>query len=459
MKPVTTTAISAVQSPLVEGGYASGFYGWYVVGVLMIGYTVSYIDRQMMTLLVGPVRATLHISDLQLSMLHGLAFAVFYTILGIPMGRLADRYNRRNLIAAGIAIWSAMTCACGLAGGYGQLFLARVGVGIGEATLAPAAYSMICDYFRPQQRARALSVFTSGIYIGAAAATFGGGFLITTIPALELPLIGRREPWQIIFLLIGMLGLPMTLLLSTVREPLRRELSRTYQSGPSLADAWRYVRGQLPAYALITLGISVFATLTNGIKGWLPTFMIRTYGMSPAQVGIRLALVLLLCGSLGVAFAGFAADALGKRGVRTANLWVATLGVLALIPVGIAAPLMNTSGAALTLYAAVIFLCGVPFGVGPAAIQEITPNQLRGTVSSLYLFWVNLLGIGTGPTLVASFTDLVFHNDRALRYSLCALVIVTGPLSLLLLRLSMRFHQRALAAVDFRARPPLGAGA
>jgi MFS family permease len=431
---------------------ARGRYGWYVVGVLMLAYTLSYIDRQMMTLLVGPVRAALHISDLQLSLLHGLAFAVFYTVLGLPMGRLADRHDRRNLISAGIATWSVMTSLCGTVRGYGQLFCARIGVGVGEATLSPAAYSLLTDIFPPATRSRALAVFTSGIYIGAAAATFGGGYLVSVIPAMELPLLGHREPWQIIFLVIGVLGLPMTLLTFTIREPVRRELSAMYGARTTLTEAWTYVRGKFAAYGLITLGISVFATLTNGIKSWIPTFLMRTYGMSPGQVGVQFGMILLVCGAGGVACAGFAAAALERRGLRTANLWVAALGAALIVPFGIAAPLAPTAVDSLALYAVVIFLCGVPFGVGPGAIQEITPNQLRGTVSSMYLFWLNLLGIGLGPSLVAAFTDLVFKSDRALNLSLAVIVVITAPLSVLLLVLGVRHQRRALAEVDFAAR-------
>jgi MFS family permease len=445
-----TTADPIDPSVPAAQAYPSERYGWYVVAVLMLAYTVSYIDRQMMTLLVDPVRATLGISDLQLSLLHGLAFAVFYTVLGLPMGRIADRYSRRNLITAGIATWSLMTSLCGVAKSYGQLFAARCGVGVGEATLSPGAYSLLTDYFPPEKRARALSVYTSGIYIGAAAATFGGGYLITRIPPMDLPLLGQREPWQIIFLLIGLLGLPVALLiLTTVKEPVRREVSSHYRVKASLGETWAYVRKNLPAFALITFGISIFATLTNGVKGWIPTFLMRTYGLTPAEVGVQFGLVLLVFGALGVAGGGFMASAMKSGTGRSPNVKVAALGALLIIPFGIAAPLMPSASLALAVYCVVIFLCGVPFGVGAAAIQEITPNQMRGTVSAMYLFGVNLLGIGTGPTLVAVFTDLVFKDDLALRYSLAAIVAVTAPLSLLLLTTGLRFHKRAIEQRDF----------
>lgn len=430
--------------------YPSAKNGWYVVAVLMLAYTVSYIDRQMMSLLVKPVRATLHISDTQLSLLHGLAFAFFYTVLGLPMGRIADRHSRRNLMAAGIAAWSVMTSLCGAAQSYGQLFAARCGVGVGEATLSPGSYSLLTDYFPPKQRARALSVYTSGIYVGAAAATFGGGYLIDRIKPMDLLILGHREPWQIIFLLIGGLGLPLALLiLLTVTEPARREVSGQHPAKASFRETWAYVRSRLGAFGLITFGISTFSTLTNGIKGWIPTFLMRTYGLTPGQVGVQFGLILLVFGALGVAGGGFLASVMRTQPARSPNVAVATLAVLLVIPFGIAAPLAPTAGLSLSLYAIVIFLCGAPFGVGAASIQEITPNQMRGTVSAMYLFWVNLLGIGIGPTLVAMLTDLVFKNDLALRYSLAAMVAVAAPTSLLLLMLGLRSHQRAIEANDF----------
>jgi MFS family permease len=265
--------------------------GYYVLSVLILAYIVSYIDRTMLTLLVDPIRATLKISDFEVSLLHGFAFAIFYTVLGLPMGRLADRHNRRNLIVGGILVWSVATALCGFARNFWQMFTARVSVGVGEATLSPSAYSMLSDCFPPERRSRVLSIYTSAIYLGAGIATFGGGALIAYVPGVTIAGFGYHEPWQVIFMIIGLLGVPVALALLTVREPLRRGAAVAVAPGVDMVRiplrtvvAYMWERRQV--YGMLILGISCYAMMTNGLKGWIPTFLKRTYGWSPADVGV-----------------------------------------------------------------------------------------------------------------------------------------------------------------------------
>jgi MFS family permease len=428
-----------------DGDYPSPLLGWYVTGVLILAYMVSYLDRQMLTLMVDPIRQTFGISDLQISLLHGFAFAIFYTVLGLPMGRIADRYNRRNLIVGGIVFWSLMTSLCGVARSYGQMFLARVGVGVGESTLSPAAYSILSDYFPPEQRARVLSVYTSGIYLGAGLATFGGGALLSILSPATLPLLGAREPWQIVFLLLGLVGLPVALMLATVPEPKRRGLGKSTEH-LTYRQVFAFMGRHRRAFVALIFGISAYSMVTNGLKGWIPTFLMREYGWSPAEVGVRFGLVLLVFGTTGTAAGGFMAVALRRKGHTDANLKVAMFAGAAMLPLGLAAPLMPGAGLALAVYAAVIFVAGIPFGVAASAVQEITPNRMRGQVSAVYLFGVNLAGIGTGPIVVAFFTDKVFGDDGALPYSLALLVAVGAPLSLALLGWGRKAYRAAMPA-------------
>lgn len=412
--------------------YPPARQGYYVLSVLILAYIVSYIDRTMLTLLVDPIRATLKISDLQISLLHGFAFALFYTVLGLPMGRIADRRSRRNLILSGVLFWSLATALCGLARNFWQMFVARVGVGVGEATLSPAAYSVLSDYFPPDRRSRVLGIYTSGLYLGAGIATFGGGALIAFVPAVTLPLLGHHEPWQVIFMLIGLLGLPVSLMMLTVREPPRHLSSAEANTAEiPLRAILRFMWERRRLYGSLIAGIACYAMMTNGLKGWIPTFLMRTYGWDPARVGVGFGLVLLVFGTIGTASGGFGAVWLRGRGRKDANMRLSVYAALGILPFGIAAPLMPSGELALALYAVVIFLAGVPFGVSAAAIQQVTPNRMRGQVSAIYLFWLNLAGIGTGPIVVAVFTDYVFGSDSALRYSLAALAAVTVPLSAL----------------------------
>lgn len=424
-----------------DAAYPPSRQGYYVLAVLILAYIVSYIDRTMLTLLVDPIRATLKISDLQISLLHGFAFALFYTILGLPMGRIADRRSRRNLIFGGVLVWSLATSLCGFARNFWQMFAARVSVGVGEATLSPAAYSLLSDYFPPEERSRVLGIYTSGIYLGAGIATFGGGALIAFVPAITLPVLGHHEPWQVIFMLIGLLGIPVALMMLTVREPERHVApvaDAFNEVAIPLRTIARYMWERRGAYGALILGISCYAMMTNGLKGWIPTFLMRTYGWAPADVGVGFGLVLLTFGTIGTASGGFGAVWLRRRGQDHADVRLSLYAALAILPFAAVAPLMPTGGLALTVYAVVIFLAGVPFGVCATVVQQITPNRMRGQVSAIYLFWLNLAGIGTGPVIVALFTDQVFGNDAALRYSLGCLALVTVPLSALAFLMALR---------------------
>ncbi|MBT7799203.1 MAG: MFS transporter, partial [Gammaproteobacteria bacterium] len=208
-----------------NANWPSPTIAWYAVGILFVAYTFSFADRFILSLLIEPIKQDLNLSDTKISLLHGFAFAIFYTFMGIPIGRLADKYNRRTIIVWGIATWSCMTAVCGITKGYWQLFAARVGVGVGEAALSPAAYSMIADLFPAQKLGRALSVYTTGAFVGAGLAFIIGGTAIaaiTTSPEITLPVIGTIRSWQAAFFLVGLPGLLVAALMYTVKEPLRR---------------------------------------------------------------------------------------------------------------------------------------------------------------------------------------------------------------------------------------------
>jgi MFS family permease len=424
--------------------YPSARRGWSVVAVLVLAYTASYVDRTMLTLLVKPIRASLNITDLQISYLHGLAFAVFYTGLGLPLGRLADRRNRRNMIAAGIVVWSLMTAACGLARTFAQMFMARIGVGVGEAALAPCAYSLLSDYFPPHRRAWALSVYSAAIYLGSGLALIGGGALIALVPAIRLPGVGLLASWQVVFLIVGLPGVGVALLMATVREP--RRLGQTLGAArATLGDVWCHVTARRGAYGLIIAGFSASSLMWNGAQGWIPTFFMRTFGWSPAATGLRYGLVLLVLGTLGICAGGLLAGRLRRRGRPSANLLVGLLSSVMVIPFGVLAPLVPDPWLALGLYGGFVFFGAFPYGAAAAALQELTPNGMRAQVSALYLLGLNLVGIGLGPTAVAFITDKVFADDRAVRFSLAITTGLAAPLAVLLLLLALKPNRAALA--------------
>ncbi len=425
------------------------WYGWYVVFVLILAYTVSYVDRTILTLMVKPIRESLQISDTQVSLLHGLAFAIFYTGLGIPLGRMADRMNRTRIIMGGIVIWSLMTATCGLARNFGQLFLARVGVGVGEAALTPSAYSILSDYFKGPRLTRALSIYTSAIYIGAGLALIIGGAVIAAVPALDIPGLGHFQPWQVVFLCVGLPGIFVALLMLTVREPARTGLSPAAAAGQGipLRDVAAFLWQRRGAYGFLILGCAAHSMLWNGATAWIPQFFIRVFEWSAPVTGFRFGLMLLVFGTGGILFGSVLSNYFRQR-FSDANVMVVLASSLLVIPFGVLAPSLTDPAYSLMAFCAFVFTGSLPYGAAAAAFQEITPNQMRGQVVAVYFLFLNLAGIGLGPTIVALFTDHVFHDDLAVGKSLMMLALIAAPLSAVLLWAARRPYRKCLADMN-----------
>lgn len=380
-------------------------YGWYALGVLIVAYTLSYVDRTILTLMVGPIRASLHISDLQVSLLHGLAFAIFYTLLGVPIGSLVDRYERPRIIAVGVFVWSIMTALCGLARSFGTMFLARIGVGVGEASLSPAAFSILSDYFSSESLPRALSIFTAAMYVGSGLALMAGGAVIGVVPALDLPLVGHLEQWQVVFLIVGAPGIVVAFWVGTLREPVRRDLVQASPASsveqPSMRQVWGHIVGLRRAYVGLIVGLSLCSLGWNGVSTWIPTYFIRNFGWTASQIGTGFGAVLLLCGPTGILTGSYLADFLRRRGDKAVAMRVGIVSAVLIVPFGIGATMAQVPELALILFGGFVFCASLPYGNGAAALQAITPNRMRGQISAVYIFGINLAGIGLGPTILA----------------------------------------------------------
>jgi MFS family permease len=422
-------------------------YSWYVVLVLIVAYTFSFIDRQILTLLVGPIRETLKISDFQLSLLHGFAFALFYSIMGIPIGRMVDSRRRTTIIAGGIAVWSVMTTLCGLAQNFVQLFVARIGLGVGEAALSPGAYSMISDEFPAHQRPRALSLYISAAYVGAGIATIAGGALIAMMPPVTLPFFGTIAPWQALFMLVGLPGLLAALWVMTLREPVRQGVPSAAQ--PSFGEVVRYLANRRDAYGLLIAGYAMSGVVWNGTIAWIPTYFIRQFGWTATEISLPYGLITIVSGISGILLGGWMAARLRLRGKLDSNILVGLIALTISLPAGIAATFVGTPITTLVLFALFLFGCAIPWGGAAAAIQEITPNQMRGQVSAIYLFFLSLIGMGVGPTLVAFFTDTLFKSDAAIGSSIALTIAIAAPISAVLLWLARTPYRQALERVDF----------
>ena len=452
---MTDSTAAPAESPVPDGleadeaPWPNRVYAWYVVCVLMLAYTNSFIDRQILSLLVEPIRADLGISDTQVSLLAGFAFAIFYTVMGLPLARLADQAHRTNIIRAGIATWSAMTALCGAAQNFWQLFLARVGVGVGEATLSPAAFSMISDYFPKHRLARAISVYSMGVYLGAGLALMIGGLvikLVSAAPPVELPVVGTVHAWQLTFFYVGLLGLPILLLMLSVREPLRRSQAAAVHSshGASLQDLRVFLRGNaatiawhFTAFALIGIGIVAYLV-------WTPTLFIRTFGWDAPRIGFVYGGVTLVFGTAGVYTGGFVADWLQRRGHEDAILRATLYGGAVALPFAVVTPLLPTETAAVIGLAITTFLLAYPQGLPAAALQVIAPNRLRAQMTALYFLVGNLAALGFGPTLVALVTDYGFGDPQKLRYSMSVVCAVVIPLGLVAVYLSLKPYRQSV---------------
>jgi MFS family permease len=411
-------------------------YAWYVVGVLMVAYVFSFIDRQILNLLVGPIRRDLGISDTGMSVLMGFSFAVFYTAFGLPLGRIADSRSRRGLIGFGMAFWSLMTAGCGLAQRYWQLLLLRIGVGVGEASLSPAAYSLIMDYFPPARRSLAISVYSMAIYLGAGLALLLGGVVVqvtSAAPSVGVPLLGEIRSWQAVMLAVGLPGILAALLLLTVREPQRR--GNAGAGVPPVRVVVAYFRANLQTFSAHNIGFALLSLAGYGASAWVPTLYIRRFGWTAGEAGIRYGLLVTVCGTLGTLVGGWLADRWRRRGVVDANLRVGVVAAVGMVPLSLGYTLSPQVWTSFGFLAGAQFLAGMPWGVAAAAVQEAVPASMRGQASALYLFAINLIGLGIGPTAVALATDQVFRNEELVHYSL-ALVTVAAQVGALVLLLS-----------------------
>lgn len=391
---------------------------WLVAVLLMLAFALSFIDRQILAFMVGPIRRDLGISDTQMSLLMGFSFAVVYAAATLPMGRLADTGNRRKLIVFGVLLWSLMTAACGLARNYTQLFLARLGVGAGEAALQPAAYSLIAASFPPKRRALAMSVCSAGVYIGSGLAFLLGGLLaqyVATHPAVTLPLLGTVFGWQATLVALGLVGVAFALVLLVIPEPAR---SPAHRQPPPITESiralWALRRVLLPHH----LGFAMLLLCSYGTTAWVPAYFARVHGFSMAEIGLLIGLSAMVVGTLGMLLGGALCDRwqaqLGVRAVYRLARWSIALvllfgGLYMLAPSG--------PWAAFFVVPAV-FAISMTVGAAPASVQGLVPESLRGQASAVYLFVVNLIGLGLGPTFVALLTDQLFANDQAVGYSM-----------------------------------------
>jgi MFS family permease len=426
-------------------------YAWYVVGVLMVCYTVSFVDRQILSLLVTPIKEDLGLSDTQIGLLQGLAFAIFYTALGLPAGWLADRYSRRTIVAVGVLLWSFMTAACSATRSFWSLFTARIGVGVGEATLGPCAFSLISDYFPRERLGTALSVYSMGIFIGSGLAFVVGGVVVVAVsgmPPVELPLIGTVAAWRLTFLIVGLPGLLVALLMYTVREPMRLGMLVEADGTArrlTLAAAVDQISQRRRSVFLVSAA-TIFQAMDNyAVGAWLPVYFERAHGWARGEAGLPLGLLIVVFGCLGMYLGGRLCDRLLRSGRLEAPLLVSVIGATG---AGVSVVLATTaSSAALSLLfmAPGYFFLGFPIGSIFASIQWIFPNQMRGQAGALLQMILNIGGMGLGPLLPGVFTDYVFEDPRRIGDAVALTVGAASVAGAILFRLGFRSYRADFA--------------
>lgn len=424
------------------GPWPSPSRAWAVVALLNLAYVVSFIDRTIISLLVEPIKADLGLSDTQLALLQGAAFGLFYTAAGLPLGWMIDRYNRKLIVGLGCTAWCLMTAACGLATGFWQLFLARLGVGLGEATLSPGAASLIADLFPPERRARAMSVYMMGGSLGVGLALIVGGSVIGWVARFGT--LGGLTLWQTVFVVVGLAGLVIALPLLLMPEPPRREtLMRDEVGRPTLAETLAFLTARRAALMLHFSAFALFSIVAYAMLSWTPSFFVRTFGWTAQEVGLRYGLVFLIFGACGALAGGVLAGWLRRLGMIDANLRAAAVGVIGLVPFAVAAPLVANPWVSLALFGLVAFFFALPSAGSIAAVQEATPNEFRGQVSALYYLAIGASGLLIGPLVVAGLTDGIF-GEQGIGASLALASALLGPVAAVLILSALPAYREIL---------------
>ncbi|MEZ5891767.1 MAG: MFS transporter [Parvularculaceae bacterium] len=403
------------------------------LAVLTLALMVATLDRSIISLLVQPIKADLNLTDTQFSLLTGFAFVFFYAFLGLPIARLADVQSRRVIIGIGIAFWSLATMFCGGAQNFWQLFWARVGVGAGESSFAPATYSIITDSFPPEKLPRAFAINSMGFIAGGGISSLAGGWIIASVAALgtpSLPFIGELKPWQMVFMLVGLPGFIVAAMMATVDEPKRKgQLKKSDGRGTSIPvrEIFRYLHQERKTYAPMFMSLAVKVLLSYGAILWLPALFIRTYGWTATHIAYVLGIVSLTVAPVGLWLGGYISERWVKTGRHDAYMRMVLYASIGLAPFAIAYPLAGTAELAIVLYALNTFIASLGIAPGNAALQVVTPAEMRGQVRALYQFVFNVIGYAAGPLIVALFTDYLFGAEDKLRYSMALLAFVLAP--------------------------------
>jgi MFS family permease len=404
---------------------------WLVVLLLAGALTFSLIDRFAFSLMVDPIRHYYHLTDRDIGLINGVAFGLFYSVMGIPLGVLADRWSRKGTIILGVSVWSAATAFCGLSLTALQFAVSRTFVGAGEASLAPAAYAIIHDRFPKQTLARAIGVFLFGSVIGSGLALLAGGAAYRYFEAggASFPFMAALQPWQKTFIALAAPGILMVTLLAFLKDSAKVGPAA---EGP-LREDYAYLLKRLPQYTLISLGMALTGLASYAFVSWMPTVISREFGWSPSQIGSEYGLLLMFVSPPGLLLGGWLSDTLVARGHSNAHALVALLSTSLTLLLSLSLPLLTSPAVLLAFVGTMHFTIGLAAGSTPAYIQLVTPRRLRGQVSAAYILILNALGLGVGPPLIGWLSTQAADEPHGLRLAVAGVVIPSLSLGAVLL--------------------------
>ncbi len=403
---------------------------WLLVSFLTIVYTYAFIDRKILALLVQPIKRTLELSDTQISLLLGLSFALFYSLLNLPAGYLVDRFRRFLIIGVATAIWSAMTIVCGLSNSFWQLAAGRAGVGLAEAVVTPASFSLLRDAVSPSWRGRAFGIFAMGPELGNALSLLIGGALIQAARRgafAETPWLSQLQDWQVVLVVLGLAGFPLAVLVLCFREP-----PRSITAGPGLRESFKsaiqHIRTHAAVYTPLLAYVSAGAVLSFGAGAWLPAMLERKWGVPTSQIGFQLGVITLLFAAGGLLVTGVVLDRLvrAQRDIRSFGVVGAVLALFAYA----LAPLAPSLTLTWTCIAIGFVFKGAWAAVGAATLAEITPSHLMGRITAIYFLMQNLIGQALGPTMVAVVADTAFEGRSAIASALSSVSLIVTVIAI-----------------------------
>ncbi|QHC36003.1 MFS transporter [Komagataeibacter xylinus] len=421
---------------------------WGIVLLFMAAYVLSFIDRQILALLIGPIRADLGITDTQFGLLSGLAFSIFYAVLGLPIAGLSDRYARPVIIAAGILVWSIATLGCAFVHSFAMLFVFRIMVGAGEATLAPAVYSYIADIIPRPKLGWAMSVFSLGSFIGSGLAfMLGGSILSLTVGQPDLNVFGAViHPWQLCFAIVGLPGIVLSAIIFLwVREPVQAGGRALTRKGASMSVAMQYLWQNRALFVPHILGYTFIAMTLFSLLGWMPAVLMRVHGMSPRIVGFAFGGIAMVCGVSGVLTSGRLVDTLTQRGHKGAPMITGAIGALGVVlPMAIIG-FAQATPVILICLAVAFYFASFPMPPSTFVQQVAVPQEMRARLSAVLLFFNAMGGLAGGAFLIGFLNDHVFHSPMAVGTSLCLVAIGSSSLGALLLLASRKPFERLMA--------------